>query len=104
MHARMHIFKYMFARTCVRMYICIPYLCRNTEKVCLCVLSPHRLAIYAVSLDNTDGSQGISSGNQNQGVGQGAEPSYSLVSLYTHQLRRTAANMTCGHFDTQNSV
>jgi len=86
------------------MYLCLyVILClfRNSDKICLCVLSPHRLEIFAVSLDNTDGSQGISS--ENEGVGQGAEPSYSLVSLYTHQLRRTAANMTCGYFDAMNS-
>lgn len=84
----------MCVSVCVRVF-------RNSEQVCLCVLSPHRLAILALSKDDSTHTQGMSA--ESEGVGLGTEPSYSLVPLHTHQLRRTAANMTWGYFDTQNS-
>ncbi len=74
------------------------FVCRNSEQVCLCVLSPHRLAIFGLTKD-TEGVSAI----DNEGEGLGAERSYTLLSLHSHQLHRTASNMISGYFDTQNS-
>lgn len=75
------------------------HMCRESDQKCLCVLSPHRLSVFTVTHEAGRTREEVEHEEEEGRV----DPSYTLLPLYTHHLRRTAANMTWGNFEGHSS-